>query len=229
MTVGNVAALTQTQPEAHAGLLVDRARRLRADRRASPGTPRGVTAMLIYLLIYSFMQLGAFAVIVMMRRQDVVGDELKDFSGLLRPPSVGGVRDAAVHAVARRHPADRRLHGQVLAVRRGDRRAATCWLAVIGVLNSAISLYYYIRIVVFMYLKKETMGSEPTSNPAMTAVLVVTVGGDSGAWRLPPAALRGGGGVRKTARSSLDLRRRSASQLLSVPGTEVGPRGARHP
>jgi NADH-quinone oxidoreductase subunit N len=49
------------------------------------------------------------------------------------------------------------------------------WLAFIGVLNSAISLYYYIRIVVFMYLKKETLGSEPVSSPAMTAVLVVTV------------------------------------------------------
>jgi ammonia channel protein AmtB len=46
------------------------------------GTTRGVSAMLIYLFIYSFMQLGAFAVIVMMRRADVVGDELKDFSGL---------------------------------------------------------------------------------------------------------------------------------------------------
>ncbi len=51
------------------------------------GTPRGVTAMLIYLFIYAFMQLGAFMVIVMMRREDVVGDELKDFAGLyLRHP-----------------------------------------------------------------------------------------------------------------------------------------------
>ena len=43
--------------------------------------------MLIYLVVYSFMQLGAFAVIVMMRRHDVIGDELKDLSGLyLRQP-----------------------------------------------------------------------------------------------------------------------------------------------
>ena len=43
--------------------------------------------------------------------------------------------------------------------------AGYVWLAVIGVLNSAISLYYYVRIVVFMYLKKETTGSEPVDQP----------------------------------------------------------------
>jgi NADH-quinone oxidoreductase subunit N len=49
------------------------------------------------------------------------------------------------------------------------------WLAVIGVLNSAISLYYYIRLVVFMYLKKETIGSEPTATPSLTVALGVAV------------------------------------------------------
>jgi len=43
------------------------------------------------------------------------------------------------------------------------------------VLNSAISLYYYVRLVVFMYLKKETLGSEPTSTPALTFTLAVAV------------------------------------------------------
>ena len=121
MTVGNLAALTQTNLKrmlayssiAHAGYLLI---------GVVVGTTRGVTAMMIYLLIYSFMQLGAFTVIVMLRRQDVVGDELKDFSGLHAPPSVRGVRDARVHAVARRHSADGRVHGQALAVRRGHRR-----------------------------------------------------------------------------------------------------------
>jgi NADH-quinone oxidoreductase subunit N len=81
MTVGNLAALTQTNLKrmlayssiAHAGYLLI---------GIVAGTPRGVTAMLIYLFVYSFMQLGAFAVIIVMRRTDVMGDELKDFSGL---------------------------------------------------------------------------------------------------------------------------------------------------
>src|SRR5262249_29582888 len=81
MTVGNIAALTQTNLKrmlayssiAHAGYLL---------MGVVAGTPRGVSAMLIYLLIYAFMQLGAFAIIIMMRRRDVAGDELKDFAGL---------------------------------------------------------------------------------------------------------------------------------------------------
>ena len=48
-------------------------------------------------------------------------------------------------------------------------------LAIIGVLNSAISLYYYVRIVVFMYLKKDTSGSEPVTSPALAVVLGLAV------------------------------------------------------
>jgi NADH-quinone oxidoreductase subunit N len=136
------------------------------------GTSRGVTAMLVYLLIYAFMQLGAFAVIVLMRRRDVVGDELKDFSGLsFRNPmaasamllfmlSLGGI------------PPTAGFMGKFWLF--GAAIDAGCyWLAVIGVLNSAISLYYYIRVVVFMYLKKDASGSEPTTNPALGFALGV--------------------------------------------------------
>ena len=45
----------------------------------------------------------------------------------------------------------------------------------IGVLNSAISLYYYVRIVVFMYLKKEAIGSTPVTTPALAIVLGLAV------------------------------------------------------
>ncbi len=122
MTVGNVAAVTQTNIKrmlayssiAHAGYI------LIGIVAWTPTNPRGITAALIYLLVYSFMQLGAFAVVVMLRR---AGRGRRRAEGLQRagfPESVRRVCDAAVHAVARRHPADRRLHGQVLAVQRGD-------------------------------------------------------------------------------------------------------------
>lgn len=173
MTVGNLAALTQTNMKrmlayssiAHAGYLL---------MGVVAGTERGVSAMLIYLLIYTFMQLGAFAVIVMLRRRDVVGDELKDFSGLaFRQPfaafamllfmlSLGGIPPTAGFM------GKFWLFGAAID-------SGYVWLAVIGVLNSAISLYYYIRLVVFMYLKKETLGSEPTSTPALTFALTVAV------------------------------------------------------
>ena len=49
------------------------------------------------------------------------------------------------------------------------------WLAVIGVLNSAVSLYYYLRVVVFMWMKDEAAGSEPVMRPALTVALAVAV------------------------------------------------------
>jgi NADH-quinone oxidoreductase subunit N len=173
MTIGNLAALTQTNLKrmlayssiAHAGYVLI---------GIVAGTPRGVSATLIYLLIYSFMQLGAFAVIVMMRRQDVVGDELKDFAGLhVRHPlaafamllfmlSLGGIPPTAGFM------GKFWLFGAAI-------EAGYVWLAVIGVLNSAVSLYYYIRIVVFMYLKPPTAGSQPVMNPSLSLALAVAV------------------------------------------------------
>src|SRR5476651_437172 len=81
MTAGNIAAVTQSNVKrmlayssiAHAGYLL---------MGIVAGTARGITAMLVYLFIYSFMQIGAFAVVVMLHRMDVVGEDLKDFSGL---------------------------------------------------------------------------------------------------------------------------------------------------
>jgi NADH-quinone oxidoreductase subunit N len=173
MTVGNLAALTQSNLKrmlayssiAHAGYLLI---------GVVAGTPRGIAAMLIYLFVYSFMQLGAFAVIVMMRRKDVVGDELKDFSGLhFRHPmaafamllfmlSLGGI------------PPTAGFMGKFWLFQAAI-ESGYVGLAVIGVLNSAISLYYYLRLVVFMYLKKETTGSEPTASPALALTLGAAV------------------------------------------------------
>jgi NADH-quinone oxidoreductase subunit N len=173
MTVGNIAALTQSNVKrmlayssiAHAGYLMI---------GIVAGSSRGISAMLIYLLVYAFMQLGAFAVVVMLRRSDVMGDELKDFSGLsFRQPfaafamllfmlSLGGI------------PPTAGFMGKFWLFSAAI-ESGYVWLAVIGVLNSAISLYYYIRIVVYMYLRKETTGSEPVASPALNVALAVAV------------------------------------------------------
>jgi NADH-quinone oxidoreductase subunit N len=124
------------------------------------------------------MQLGAFAIIVLMRRKDVIGDELKDLSGLsTRRPlaafamllfmlSLGGI------------PPTAGFMGKFWLFSAAI-ESGYVWLAVIGVLNSAVSLYYYIRVVVFMYLKKDVTGSEPVFSPslalALTAAVVATI------------------------------------------------------
>jgi NADH-quinone oxidoreductase subunit N len=174
MTVGNLAALTQSNMKrllayssiAHAGYL------LIGVVAFSSGSTRGITAVLVYLSIYAFMQLGAFAIVVMMRRQDAIGDELKDLSGLYfrRPAaalamlifmlSLGGI------------PPTAGFMGKFWVFGAAI-EAGFVWLALIGVLNSAVSLYYYIRVIVFMFIQEDTIGSTPSLSPALVTVLVV--------------------------------------------------------
>ena len=108
------------------------------------------------------------------RSPDTAGDELKDFSGLaFRNPfaafamllfmlSLGGI------------PPTAGFMGKFWLFSAAI-DAHYYWLAVIGVLNSAVSLYYYVRVVVFMYLKKDVIGSEPAPTGALTVALAVAV------------------------------------------------------
>ena len=175
MTVGNIAAITQSNTKrmlayssiAHAGYILI---------GVVAGTERGVAAAMVYLGVYVFMQLGAFAVVTMLRRQDVVGDELKDLSGLyLRKPfaavamlifmlSLGGIPPTAGFMG--------KLWLFSAAIESGF-----VWLAVIFVVNSVISLYYYYRVIVFMWLKDETTGSDMVLSPTLMTALVIAVVG----------------------------------------------------
>jgi NADH-quinone oxidoreductase subunit N len=175
MTIGNIAAITQSNVKrllayssvAHAGYLLI---------GVVAGTPRGVTAAMLYLMIYVFMQMGAFTVVAMLRRQDVMGDELKDLSGLyFRRPgaaiamllfmlSLGGI------------PPTAGFMGKFWLFSAAI-ESGFVWLAVIGVVNSAISLYYYIRIVVFMWIKEEAIGSPLTAQPALAVAVAIAVFG----------------------------------------------------
>jgi NADH-quinone oxidoreductase subunit N len=175
MTVGNFAAITQTNIKrmlayssiAHAGYLL---------MGVVAGTPRGITAMLIYLFVYGLMQMGAFGIVVLMRRTDTVGDDIQDLNGLyFRNPmaaiamlifmlSLGGIPPMAG------------FMGKFWLFSAAI-ESGYIWLAVIGVLNSAVSLYYYLRVVVFMWLKNEPTGSEPRMQPALALTLAVALAG----------------------------------------------------
>ena len=175
MTVGNIAAITQSNTKrmlayssiAHAGYLLI---------GVVAATERGIAATMVYLWVYLFMQLGAFAVVAMLRRQEVVGDELKDLSGLFfRKPfaaiamlifmlSLGGIPPTAGFM------GKFWIFGAAI-------EAELYWLAVIGVINSAISLYYYYRVIVFMWLKEETTGPDIEMGPAMATALGIAVVG----------------------------------------------------
>jgi len=175
MTVGNIAALTQSNIKrmlayssiAHAGYLLI---------GVVVGTPRGVTAMLVYLFIYAFMQLGAFAVVTMLRRQDVIGDELKDLSGLFTRSPVAALAMLVFMLSLGGIPPTAGFMGKFYLFGAAI-DAGYVWLAVIGVLNSAVSLYYYFRVIVFMWIKTETIGSRVVMNPALAIGLTLALVG----------------------------------------------------
>jgi len=175
MTVGNVAALTQSNIKrmlayssiAHAGYLLI---------GVVAGTSRGVAAMLIYLVIYAFMQMGAFAVVILLRRADAIGDELKDMSGLFARQPFAAVAMLIFMLSLGGIPPTAGFMGKFWLFSAAI-DSNYVWLAVLGVLNSAISLYYYLRVVVFMFMKHEATGSQPVMAPGLAAALVFSLAG----------------------------------------------------
>jgi NADH-quinone oxidoreductase subunit N len=172
MTVGNIAALTQNNIKrllayssiAHAGYVLI---------GIVAGTPRGVTAALVYLMVYAFMQLGAFAIVTMLRRRDVIGDQLKDLTGLVSSHPGAAVAMLFFMLSLGGIPPTAGFMGKFWVFGAAI-EAGYIWLAVIGVLNSALSLYYYVRVVVFMWITtpEETPIPIPVS-PAIIAVIAL--------------------------------------------------------
>ncbi|HEX7484993.1 MAG TPA: NADH-quinone oxidoreductase subunit N [Vicinamibacterales bacterium] len=178
MTVGNVAALTQSNIKrmlayssiAHAGYL------LIAIVAATRVPQIGVKAALIYLVIYAFMQFGAFGVVTLLRRHDVIGEELKDMSGLFQRSPLAGIAMLLFMLSLGGIPPTAGFMGKFWLFSAAI-DGGYYWLAVIGVLNSAVSLYYYLRVVVFMWFKGEPSGSELVISPAMAIFLTITIVG----------------------------------------------------
>jgi len=187
MIFGNVAALVQQSIKrmlayssiAHAGyILVGIAAMLREPQA-------GVSAALLYLLIYSLATVGAFAVVAHLSREEDDADALDAYRGLARrhpwlaaaltlylislagiPPLVGFIGKFALFAAAI--------------------KAELVDLAVIGVLTSALSVYYYIRVIYLMYMAEAEEGQPAASALVadwpgraaliVTGVLVVVLG-----------------------------------------------------
>jgi NADH-quinone oxidoreductase subunit N len=178
MTFGNIAALTQSNIKrmlayssiAHAGYLL-------IGVVAATRVPQiGVKAVLIYLMVYAFMQFGAFGVVTLLRRRDVIGEELKDMSGLFERSPLAGTAMLLFMLSLGGIPPTAGFMGKFWLFSAAI-DGGYYWLAVIGVLNSAVSLYYYLRVVVFMWFKGEPAGSELVVSPGMAILLAVTIAG----------------------------------------------------
>jgi NADH-quinone oxidoreductase subunit N len=150
MTVGNFSALVQNNVKrmlayssiAHAGYVLV---------GVVAGDVLGWQAALFYLLVYAFMNIGAFGVAMLVARKEDEGYDIGNFAGIgFRYPALGALLTLFLVSLGGIPPTAGFVGKFYLfsaAVKNGY-----VGLAVIGVLNSAVSIYYYLRIVVQMYM-----------------------------------------------------------------------------
>jgi NADH-quinone oxidoreductase subunit N len=154
MVLGNLAAITQDNVKrmlayssiAHAGYALLGIISMNA---------LGLRGVLVYTLVYVFSNLGIWATVLMLRRHQYAGERVDDFEGLSRrapfwafamvifllslggiPPTAGFIGKYFLFAAAM--------------------QAGFGWLAILAVLMSAVSMFYYLRLVVAMYLREGT-------------------------------------------------------------------------
>ncbi len=178
MTGANFAALTQTNTKrllayssiAHVGYML---------LGLIAGTseelnPDGVRGILVYLLVYTFMNLGAFAVITSLRHRNVIGDELDDLNGLYSRAPIEAVLMLVFMLSLAGIPPLAGFWGKYF-IFFGLVSSGHYALAALGVLYSVFGLYYYLKIANAMFMRQPEKGEEklPVSY-AMRAALTLT-------------------------------------------------------
>ncbi len=182
MTWGNLAAVTQSNVKrllayssiSHAGYVL---------MGLVAGGQFGLQASAVYLLAYTFMNLGIWAILILLRRRDIDGEQMEDFNGLfLRRPGISVLMVIFLLSLAGIPP----LGGFIAkyfvfaAVIRtalestGGIATLLAWLAVVGALNAVVALYYYLRIVKSMFFETESVDVPLSFSTGITVTLVVT-------------------------------------------------------
>jgi NADH-quinone oxidoreductase subunit N len=175
MTVGNMIALVQNNIKrmlaysaiAHAGYII-------VGMAASP-SPQAGGAILYYLLGYAFTNLGAFAVVVALERGGEPHDLITDYRGLARShPGLAAAMALFMLSLAGVPP----LAGFVgkFYIFAAALNAGLVWLVIIAALNSVVSAYYYIGVIVAMYMQEGGVAVERMSaRPGLLVSVVVAV------------------------------------------------------
>ena len=122
-------------------------------------SPDGAGATMFYLLMYIFTNIAAFGVIVVVSNR-IGSDELKDFSGLSRrSPYLALVMLFALLSLSG-IPPTAGFFGKFFLFRAAV-DAGLWWLALIGILNAFVALYYYLSAVKYMYLYRSEEEDDP--------------------------------------------------------------------
>lgn len=172
MAVGNIVALSQTNIKrmlayssiAHAGYAL---------LGIIVANNEGLASMMTYLMIYAFMNIGAFTIIIMLRSEGFKGDSIYDYEGLAKThPWAAALMLIFMFSLTGIPPTAGfigKLYIFMAAV-----NAGYTWLVVIAVIFSAISAYFYLRIVMYMYMRDPKVSVNLSTSFPNGVVLAVT-------------------------------------------------------
>jgi NADH-quinone oxidoreductase subunit N len=158
MTLGNLVAITQDNVKrmlayssiAHTGyMLVGLAAWASADSQID-----GIEGLLYYLVAYSFMNLGAFGVVVALQRRRGVSSSIETFAGLgKREPALAILMTLFLLSLTGIPPTAGFFAKAFVILSAVEAGGPAGFLAVIAVLNAAVAAFYYLRIVVYMFMR----------------------------------------------------------------------------
>lgn len=176
MTVGNLIALAQTNIKrmlayssiAHAGYALI---------AIISFSQLGSSSLVFYMLTYTFMNLGAFAIVIVLGRKGEENLKIEDYNGLAyKHPLLAITMTIFLFSLAGIPP----MAGFIgkFYVFGAAIESGHVVLAIIGVTNSVIAVFYYLKVIVAMYMKKAEREFAPLSlSPFIILALIITVFG----------------------------------------------------
>jgi len=153
LTIGNLAAINQTNIKrllayssiSHAGYML---------LGLVAGNDTGINGILVYVMVYTFMNLGAFLTVVALRRRGIIGEDLEDISGLMhKSPACAILMLIFLLSLAGIPPTAGFWGKYYIFLALIQTRHFT--LAAIAVLYVAVAIYYYFKIVRSMFIGEE--------------------------------------------------------------------------
>ena len=176
MTVGNVIAIAQTNIKrmlayssiAHAGYVLIGLTAANND---------GISSAMLYLLIYCVMNIGAFGAVILAKTADGESLMISDYAGLgTRKPLLAMFMSVMLLSLAG-FPPTAGFVGKFYIFKAAV-GAGHIWLVIIGAINTAISAFYYLRVVVTMYMREpeEELEFSPYASTLVVGLILAAIG-----------------------------------------------------
>jgi len=140
------------------------------------GTEVGLSSVLVYAMAYAFMNIGAFALVVLLCRRGERGDTIEEFTGLARISPVASASLVIFFLSLTGIPPTAGFVGKFYLFASAI-QTGYIGLAVVGVVSSAISLYYYFSVVMSMYMQEAPKEHGLSPTPGLAAALLLMVAG----------------------------------------------------